>query len=827
MKQVYLIGAAHIDPVWLWNKSEGLSEILSTFRSALDRMEEFPNYVFTSACAGYYQWVEQIDPGMFQQIQRRVKEGRWSVVGGMWVQPDCNIPCGESFARHLLYSQRYFQEKFGQTATVGYNVDSFGHNGMLPQLLQKAGITNYVFMRPSDTEKPNLPQNLFWWQSPDGSRVLTHRITYVYNDNWGPPPGTEACSAKVEALRRRALEDGHPYLDFYGVGNHGGGPTIRGLQALTQVCQNQEDVCFSGTPTYFADLLQSGITGGLITVKEDLQHHASGCYSANAAVKTANRKAEQALIKAEKYDLLCHLLLGTPTHNSEIRAAWEKVLFNQFHDVLAGCCIREAYGEALNSFGAAADTAAQLASQALHRMAWNVRTTNVLNHAPAQKNGWILWEKQGEGAPVVVFNPHSFPLDMPVQLNTTVSGVTDNEGRPVPSQTVRGPQTNGGDLGNTLFWAHVPALGYACYHVYKDEVLQAPAGAAVSATQTTLENDCLRVVFDQQSGGIASYFDKETGREYAAGPLAKAVVIDDTLSDTWAHERFVFDKEIGSFSNAQFRVLDNGPIRAGVRVVSRYGSSELIQDFYLYPGKKELEVRARLRFYETLKIIKLSFPLRIADPVAVYSMPYGFVQKEPDGLEQPAQDWICTRERSSGEGLALLNDCKYSFSVKDNDMRMIIARGCFFADHFGQRDDLMEPMDQGDQLFSYVLTPCGADPSDVVKRAALLNAPPDVLMETHHNGPLEPFSSGISIAGGSVGLSSMKAAENGRGIVLRLYETSGKAAKADVSLLAPAVSFSVTLKPQEVKTLYLPLIDGKAAGEISEILLTELDCPAQ
>ena len=229
MKQVYLIGAAHIDPVWLWNKSEGLSEILSTFRSALDRMEEFPNYVFTSACAGYYQWVEQIDPGMFQQIQRRVKEGRWSVVGGMWVQPDCNIPCGESFARHLLYSQRYFQEKFGQTATVGYNVDSFGHNGMLPQLLQKAGITNYVFMRPSDTEKPNLPQNLFWWQSPDGSRVLTHRITYVYNDNWGPPPGTEACSAKVEALRRRALEDGHPYLDFYGVGNHGGGPHHPGV----------------------------------------------------------------------------------------------------------------------------------------------------------------------------------------------------------------------------------------------------------------------------------------------------------------------------------------------------------------------------------------------------------------------------------------------------------------------------------------------------------------------------------------------------------------------------------------------------------------------
>ena len=171
----YLIGNAHLDPIWLWKLPEGLAEIKATFQSALDRMEEFPDYIFTAACASYYAWVEANEPAMFEKIKQRVAEGRWAIAGGMWIQPDCNIPCGESFARQLLYSQRYFREKFGCYATVGYNVDSFGHNGMLPQLLSKAGITGYVFLRPNaETEKPELPENLFVWQSPDGSQLLAY-----------------------------------------------------------------------------------------------------------------------------------------------------------------------------------------------------------------------------------------------------------------------------------------------------------------------------------------------------------------------------------------------------------------------------------------------------------------------------------------------------------------------------------------------------------------------------------------------------------------------------------------------------------------------------
>ena len=170
MAKIYLIGNAHLDPVWLWRWQEVFSEIISTFRSALDRMKDFPDFKFTSACAVYYQWIEKVDPDMFEEIKERVKEGRWNIVGGWFLQPDCNLPSGESFARHGLISQRYFKEKFGITAKTGYNVDSFGHNASLPQILKKSGMNNYVFMRPMP-EEGKTKETLFNWESADGSSV--------------------------------------------------------------------------------------------------------------------------------------------------------------------------------------------------------------------------------------------------------------------------------------------------------------------------------------------------------------------------------------------------------------------------------------------------------------------------------------------------------------------------------------------------------------------------------------------------------------------------------------------------------------------------------
>ena len=178
--QIHLIGNSHIDPVWLWPWTDGFSEVKATFQAALDRIREYPDFIFTCAGACYYQWVEQNCPDMFSQIQEAVRNKRWVPVNGWHIQPDCNIPCGESFARHSLYSQRYYLEKFGKICDVGYNVDSFGHNIMLPQILQLSGMRLYTFHRPCDNEKENL-NNAFYWQSPDGSRLPAFKIPFSYN----------------------------------------------------------------------------------------------------------------------------------------------------------------------------------------------------------------------------------------------------------------------------------------------------------------------------------------------------------------------------------------------------------------------------------------------------------------------------------------------------------------------------------------------------------------------------------------------------------------------------------------------------------------------
>lgn len=824
MKQIYLIGNAHLDPVWLWRKSEGLSEILSTYRSALDRMKEFPDFIFTSACAGYYTWVEEVDPAMFQEIKERVTEGRWSVVGGYWVQPDCNLPSGEAFVRHALYSQQYLKEKLGVTATVGYHVDSFGHNGMLPQLLRKSGMDSYVFMRGGDQGNPDVPE-LFHWEAPDGSRVVAHKLFGSYAENWIYPPDVEPCGAKVEDLRKRVAETGLPYMDFYGVGNHGGGPTTRGLKALSPIAAGDKDVCFASPRDYFDAVAASSLPEKLPVVRHGLLHHASGCYAANAAVKAANRRAENALVKAEKYDMLAQRLLGCVGEQEKLRRAWKKVLFNQFHDILAGCCIREACLDALDSFAAACDDAAEVIDLALHRISWNVMTTRGLDRTPCEKNGWILWERDGEGAPLVVFNPHSFPLRETVQINTTVAGVADLDGRPVPCQDVRGPQTNEADVTNTIFAADIPALGYAVYYIYKDHAFPGKNFAPVWAEGCVLENEFLRLTLDAHTGCVTGLLEKETGREWAAGPMARAAVIDDYACDTWSHDQYTFDDEIGMFTDAEVRVLENGPVRACIRVTSRYQDSFLRQDFLLSAGAREVQVHCKLDFHEKLKLVKLCFPTAAKDAAVIWSIPYGFEERRADGLEQPSQQWMRLGE-PSGAGLGLCNDSKYSFSAHccqgGTEFRMTIARGAIYADHRGQRDGLTEYLDQGEQYFRYSLVP-GGDTAEVVRRAAVMNMPPDVLMDTHHVGCLKPRYEGIRFGAGNVSLAAVKTAEEGDAVILRLVETAGRGADTEVDAPFLDTKLRVLLGSQEIKTLRLE----PDTGAVSEVLLTEFPANEQ
>ena len=269
-RKLYMIGNAHLDPVWLWRYMEGYAEIKATFKSALDRIKQFDDFVFTSACAAYYEWVEENEPAMFEEIKEAVKNGKWHIAGGMWIQPDCNIPGGESFARHMLLSQRYFKDKFGKIAKTGYNVDSFGHNASLPQILNKSGIDSYVYMRPDDNREKKYPfgSNLFKWRSLDGSEVTTYRILGAYCMRLG--------GGDFELYETKAVTDGEDKMMFYGVGNHGGGPTVGMIETIEARKKNSAEFeyIYAGPEEYFDHIKKQNYALPVLT--GDLQHHASG-----------------------------------------------------------------------------------------------------------------------------------------------------------------------------------------------------------------------------------------------------------------------------------------------------------------------------------------------------------------------------------------------------------------------------------------------------------------------------------------------------------------------------------------------------------------------
>lgn len=817
---LYLIGNAHLDPIWLWRRAEGYAEIKATFQSALDRMEEFDGYIFTSACAAYYQWVEENEPELFEKIRARVREGRWAIAGGLWVQPDCNLPSGESFARHLLYSQRYFLEKFGRIATTGYNVDSFGHNGMLPQLLRQAGIDSYIFERPCQTENADLP-HLFLWESPDGSRVTTFKILFNYNDAWWgyeddeETKGMSTYRAKAVVTKRIAAEQGVPFMSFYGVGNHGGGPTKACLAELEALRRDDPQVRYASPAEYFADVRK--LRPDLPVVTGDLQHHAIGCYSAYSPIKMKNRRTENRLVSAEKYDVLAAELTGSASRAEKIRTGWKRLLFNQFHDVLAGCCIKSALEEAERYSDAAWTEGDEAAAFAMQRIAWHVDTARGVTSRPTGKEDWILWETEGEGAPVVVFNPHAFPVRTPVVLNHGgVAAVRDAQGRAYPLQKVRGEQSNGSDWQNTLFLADLPPLGYQTYYLYRKGDPIQPEGMACTAADGRLENAYLLVEFDPVSGAISRLRDKRSGQDVVTGGGAAGLIIEDESSDTWAHGKNYLDEVIGRFGNAVIEPVENGPLCAALRVTTRYGGSTLTQEFRLFADKAVLFVDCRVDYHEDHKILKLSFPVNAACEKAAFEMPFGFLEKPCTGMEEPGQ-----RYASLGGGtahLALLNNGKYSFSAKDNELRMIAARSCGYADHYSDRKVPIELMEQGEQEFRYALMPHTGDLAEVTREAMLLNQPAEQIYSTNHGGELPTAFCGLEIDSPSVVCESLKYAEDGEALILRLYETAGRSAQAEVAVHIPhyETRFSLSFGRNALQTIRL-----SRGGAIAPVNLLE------
>ena len=799
-KILHMIGNAHIDPVWLWRWQEGYHEVLASFRSALDRLNEHDDFMFVSSSAVFYQWVEESDPEMFDEIRSRIFEGRWEIVGGWWLQPDCNIPSGESFVRQALYGQRYFMEKFGVTATVGYNVDSFGHHGMLPQLLKKSGLDSYVFLRPGPHEK-GLPGRLFWWESDDGSRVLAFRIPFEYC-TWG-----KDLDVHIQRCAGELREPINELMCFYGVGNHGGGPTKENLDSIARLNRTGDlpELVFSTPNRYFAAVREKGWP--LPTVHDDLQHHASGCYAAHSGIKFWNRRAENLLLCAEKWSAVAAQLMEQP-QVEDLTHAWRGVLFNQFHDILAGTSLESAYDDARDLYGEA--------------LAIGART---LNHATQALARRIDIPEEAGVTPIVVFNPHTWAAKLPVavEMRRIPEGMAllDDEGTQVPMQAGQSEATAQGRQ-TLVFQADLPALGYRTYRLAPREKPETFA-TTIQTNELVMENDLLRLEFDADSGGIFSLRDKEHGLEIFAGIAARAVVLKDE-SDTWSHNVFAFDQGVGEFRATRFKIIENGPVKTVLRVFSRYNNSGLTQDFTMYPGSRQIDVKATVNWQEHHKVLKLRFPVNVHFMRATHEIPYGHIERFASSEEEPAQSWIdlsgSSRDTGALYGFSLLNDSKYSFDVRVRDIGMTVLRSPIYAHHdpvVPDPDGHYSFIDQGIHTFRYSLLPHLGDwhQAKTLQRAAELNQAPVALISTFHQGTLPQSAAHLEIDSPSVVASVLKRSEDKKGLVLRLYETSKNSAWAKVSLPLLDVHFEAKFAPCEIKTFYIPFDQSEAAYEVN------------
>lgn len=814
---VHMVGNAHIDPVWRWRWQEGYAEVIATCRAAIDRMEDTPDFTFSRGAAATYAWIEEADPHLFAQIRRYVREGRWNVVNGWWEQPDCNIPSTEAFIRHCLYGKRYFREKLGVDVVTGWNVDSFGHAGGLPQILRKAGFTHYVFFRPTPPEERELPGPVFWWEGADGSRILAIRPPAGHYCTWGG----ELADQIREAATRVPPEWGHS-ICMYGVGNHGGGPTKANIASIHALAADPQEpnAVLSSTERFVAAI--AAHRDSLPVVRGDLQHHAPGCYSAHSGIKRLNRRCEEALAQAEFFAGLAALHCGRPAPTSDMERAWRNVLFNQFHDILAGTSLPEAYEDAAAFAGESLAIAQRIENAAVQALAATADTS-------------------GPGRPLLLFNPLPRPRRevVEVQWNGSEPGIlVDAGGHPVAFQTLQPTMFGGGS--RIAFVADLPAGGYHCYRWVPADALrsgpapqatdgstpcQCPVAVTAGEGAPYLENQFWRLEFDRATGALVRWHDKALGADIVHGAACVPVVIDDP-GDTWAHGVLRFENEVGRFGDARFRVVESGPVRATLRIEQSWGHSTIRQEFSLPAEGRRVDIRLQADWHEHHRMLKYSVPVALAGSQLTAEIPGGTIARASEGDEDPCYRWVALTGTVQTGNLgavpytaALLNDSKYGYSCQGNDLRLTILRSpiaCFHDPAQVEPGREYQYLDQGEQEVRLALVghPGTWQEADLAAEADALHHPPVHVFQYPHAGR-SPRAELLSVAPAHVSVLALKGAEDGPGFVLRLFETAGRRAQAQVRV--GAWHFAVDLGAHEIKTLRL----HPQARQVHEVSLLE------
>lgn len=807
---IYMVGHAHLDPVWLWPWTEGYQEARATLRAAIRLIEENPDYIFTFEQMAVVEWIRESEPQLFQSLQRLVAAGRIALVGGWWVEPDCNLPSLESFVRQGLIGQRYLLEHFGGITTVGLNADPFGHTASLPQILTGQRITNYCFLRPGPHEGP-MPHSDFDWVGLGGSRVRTYRIPHEY------------CTAAEDiddhmdlAVSKISGSTGPTAMVFYGVGNHGGGPTRRNLNSLQRIdgADTHGALVMSGPARFFAETDDDERPEW----QGELQRHAAGCYAAHSGIKAKNLRAEARILEAERLATLAARRGAMDYPEESLRDAWKSLLFNQFHDILPGSSLKSAYDQALDELGSVLTVAGRVTNRALQSLA---RDVDIPEDELTQ--------------PILAVNPHPWPVRLAVELELSfLPGhwkLTGEAGTDVPWQRIQAEATvREEDIfrdrlrRRIVFPVDIPAFGHRLYRLHQTKP-EETVTASPATEEPVIENGHLRVRIDQKTGWLAELRTKTDGIDYAPPPGSRHTVVSADKSDTWGHHVDSYVTDGDSFVVEDLRVSDDGPVRSSIRVTSRLGMSRLTEHFILDHDSAALEIRTELDWRETLSLLKLRYPSAIKSDSALYQMQYGAIARPADGAEQPGQRWVSVANEK-GSRLTVLNDAKFAYDTVDGDIGITAARSPVYAWHDPRelRDsESYDYQDQGIQRFTVRLLPQqGHDMGKANQLAEEMLMPPRIMMESFHSGHLpaqQAMIAGLE-PGSMIRLTALKPCEDDpHATILRFVNDSAKPESADIRLeFLNGASLKLDLAGFEIRTVRF-----SEDGSIRQVDLLEFD----
>ncbi len=822
MRTLHLVCNAHLDPVWQWEWEEGAAATISTFRVAADLCDEFNAFIFNHNEAVLYRWVEEYEPALFARIQRLVREGRWQIMGGWWLQPDCNLPSGESFVRQILLGKEYFREKFGVEPTTAINFDSFGHTRGLVQILAKSGYDSYLHCRP-DNAFIALPADDYLWVGFDGSTILGHRAISFYNSALGK------AHEKVDGWLSQFPEQQVGLL-LWGVGNHGGGPSKQDLEQLTSLIAARTDVNIrhSSPEAYFATVRAR--KDELPRVDYSINPFAVGCYTSQVRLKQQHRRLENALYLTEK--MLCHATFAGLMHypHEELREAMRDLCFAEFHDILPGSSVQPVEETSLRLLAHGQEIVSRQQARAFFALA---------SGQPKAATGEI---------PILIYNPHPFPVrgvfecefmlaDQNWSGDFTQATVYAGEVA-LPSQIEKEHSNMNLDWRKRVAFAAELQPGQMNRFDARLERLPQRPTPQQTATNGRLffTTNELDIVINSETGLMDRF--RVCGVDYLhPGAFLPRVIADSadawalTVSNfnTLAGEFTLMSPEAGSrFSGLQsdtipsVRVIEDGPVRTVIEAVLAFADSRICLQYKLPKSGSEVEVLVRVHWNEKDRMLKMALPITLAGAHYRGQTAYGINDLFMDSREVVAQKWLSAETET--HAFTCINDGSYGSDWSDGEIRLSLMRspaytGHQIADRPIVRDDRYTPrIDQGERLFRFWINggPHAARMGQIDREALTHNETPVALsfFPSSHGAIPAPFA---VLHDEVVQLTACKQAELSGDFIFRLFEPTGTPRETVLELPANGRSYPIVLGAFEIKTLRLQL----ETGDMSEVDLLE------